>query len=183
MPSLKINTSIGGEAGISLEGDWLNGSFDRMTAELPQITKKALNTAGYIIKEAVRDEFISRMPAAGRPFKTPATSKGGYKITRNDVLADAVRQSSADEAHVTVFMGGREPGSPLFISRMYNKDSKERKQKTSNGVKLKTLRRLGNLTGVHYWDPGIARGYNEAMSAINRILSSQITNTFNSTNG
>ena len=178
MPSLKINTSVNGEAGISLEGDWLTGSFDRMTAELPKLTTKALNTAGYILKEAVRNEFVSRMPAAGRPFKTPATSKGGYKITRNDILADAVRQSSADEAHVTVFMGGRDPGSPLFISRMYNKDSKERFQKTYRGTKLKKGKRLGNLTGVHYWDPGISRGYNEAMGALNRILSSHIKNTF-----
>lgn len=179
MPSVKINTSLNGNAGISINGDWLEGSFDRMVNELPKITTKALSTAGYILKDAVRDEFISRMPAAGRTFKTPATSKGGYKITRNDVLADAVRQSKADEGHVTVFMGGRESGSPLFISRMYNKDSKERYQRTFKGQKLKTKRRLGSLTGVHYWDPGIARGYNEAMKAINRIISSRLEKTFN----
>jgi hypothetical protein len=161
-----------------LSGEWMNliKSFNECINELPELKRKALNTAGYILQESVRDEFIGKMPAAGRPFKVPATSKGGYKLTKPDRLADAVRQSSATSDHVTVFMGGRDPGSPLFISRMYDSGTKERKTKTYAGKKLKKGRKVGSVSGVHYWDPGINKGEAEAFAAMNRIFDNYIKN-------
>ena len=159
----------------------ING-FDKSIDNLGQFKKKALNTAGYILKESVRDEFVRNMPAAGRPFKVPATSKGGYKITKADCLADAVRQSSATTDHVTVFMGGRDPGSPLFISRMYENDTKDRNQRLYAGKKLAKPRFIGHLTGVHYWDNGLIAGEQEAIDAMNRIFESFVEEQFNKNN-
>lgn len=161
-----------------LSGEWMNiiKSFSQSINDLPELKKKALNTAGYILQESIREEFIGKMAAAGRPFKVPATSKGGYKITRPDRLADAVRQNSATSDRVTVFMGGRDPGSPLFIARMYDKDSKQRKTKTYAGQKIKKGRNLGNLTGVNYWNPGVNKGESEAFAAMNRIFENYIKN-------
>lgn len=163
-----------------LTGAWMNiiGSFNQTIQGLPELKRKALNTAGYILQESIRDTFIENMPAAGRPFKVPATSKGGYKITKSDRLADAVRQSSATTDHVTVFMGGRDPGSPLFISRMYDAGTKDRKTKTYARKKITKGRFLGHLSGINYWSPGIIKGEKEAFDAMNRIFDNYIQENF-----
>lgn len=178
MPSININTSLKGTKGMELVGEWLDGTFDDMIKELPQLLNKSLNTAGYILKESVKHTFATKMPAASRAFKVPATSKGGYKITRPDKLVDAARQSKTDGQHVTVFMGGRDKGSPLFISRMYDKGTGDRYVKTNKGVKLKTKKFVGHLTGVDYWDPGIIAGEQEAYNAIERIITNKIETQF-----
>lgn len=178
MPSLSLNTSLKGVQGLELAGDWLDGTFDEMLNELPPILKKSLNTAGYILKDSVKKSLATKMPAAARPFKVPATSKNGYKITRPDMLIDAARQSSSDGQHVTVFMGGREPNSPLFIARMYDHDSKDRYVKTKKGIKLKKPKYVGHLTGVNYWDPGITQGEQAAYQAIENIITKKLEQNF-----
>ena len=177
MASVINEISLGGQAGMVIKGNWLN-SFDNMTLSLPTISKKALNTAGFILKESVKQSFASKMPAAARPFKVPATTKGGYVINRPDLLIDAARQSSADESHVTVFMGGNEPNSPLFIARMYNKDSVDRYARTKKGVKLAKKKFLGHTTGVNYWDPGITQGQAAAMQVMETILGNNLEKQF-----
>lgn len=154
-----------------LSGAWNKiDNFDAAAENLPAIQRKALNTAAYIIKDSIKDTFVQKMPAAGRPFKVPATSAGGYKITKSDRLEDAIRQKSATDEHTTIFAGGKEPNSPLFIARMYNRDSKDRYVRTFKGTKLKKRRFVGHLTGVNYWDPGIASGEQEALRAVNNIF-------------
>lgn len=179
MPSVKFSSSIGGDAGMKLEGDWLEGSFDRMVYELPTITKKALDTAAFVLKDSIRTQFTNKMPAAGRPFKVPATSKGGYKITKADKLVDAIRQGSADESYTKVYVGNGDSGSPLFIARMYNKDSKDRYALTKNGVKLKNKKFLGKLTGTQYWDDGLATGEQAALNVLENVLDKYIGEAFN----
>ena len=161
MASAKFTTSLGNTPGMQLGGDWMDGSFDKMVNELPNITKKALDTAAYVLKDSIKTQFVSKMPAAGRAFKVPATSKGGYKITKPDMLVDAVRQGSATESATKVYVGNGDSGSPLFIARMYNRDSKDRYALTKNGIKLKNKRYLGHLTGTHYFDEGLATGEHE----------------------
>jgi hypothetical protein len=68
-----------------------------------------------------------------------------------------------------VFIGGREPNSPLFISRMYNRDSKDRYVRTYKGQRLNKRRFVGHITGKDYWDPGIAGGEQEAIQVVNKI--------------
>lgn len=169
MSNLKLDISKN-PSSLNLAIEWLNEPFDEMINGVGEVNRKALNTAAYIIKEKIQEDFIQKMPAAGRPFKVPATSKGGYKITRPDRLADAVRQSSADEYHTKVFMGGRDPGSPLFIARMYDHGSQERYTNTYKKIKLKKKRHVGHIDGVDYWQPGIQSGQQEATNAVNRIF-------------
>lgn len=156
--------------GLNLAIDWLNKPFDDMIKNLGPTQIKALNTAAYIIKKSVKESFISKMPAANRPFKVPATSTRGYRITKSDKLADAVRQSSATDISTKVFMGGNEKGSPLFIARMYDKNSKDRYAVTKKGVRLKKKKYLGHLTGVNYFDPGIDMGQAAAIDAVENIM-------------
>lgn len=169
MANLNIDLS-NTSAGISLAVDFLDKPFEEAVKNIGPTQKKALDTAAFIIKEGLKETFVSKMPAAGRPFKTPATSKGGYKITKSDPLSDAVRQSSAGTTHTAVFMGGRDPGSPLFLARIYDKGSKERYQKTYKGIKLKKTHKLGHITGVNYFTPGVQYKQKEATDAIGRIM-------------
>lgn len=178
MATLAIQTNLKGFEGMEMIGEWLNGNFEQMIQEVPLITKKALDTAAYVLKDSVKQTFASRMPAAARPFKVPATSSRGYKITKPDMLIDAARQASANAQRTKVFMGGREKGSPLFIARMYNEGTKERKVKTRNGIKLARPRKVGQLTGVHYWDVGISTGEPQAMQVIDNIISNAIEKHF-----
>lgn len=174
MSNLKVDLTKG-DGSINVAIDWLTKPFDDMVKNIGPINRKALNTAAYIIKDKVKETFTNKMPAAGRPFNTirkngnNVTSKGGYKITKSDCLVDAVKQSSATEFITHVFMGGRDPGSPLFIARMYNKGTKNRYQKLYAGKKLNKKRFIGHLDGKDYWDPGIIAGQTEALNAINRI--------------
>lgn len=175
MASFNTSGGING-AGFTIQGDF-TGSFDRMVNELPDICNKALNTGAYIIKEAVKSVFASRMPAAARAFKVPATTKGGYKITRPDRLVDAVMQSKAKTTHATVSVRGSGTGSPMFISRMYDKGTTDRYVTTRNGVKLKTKRYVGSIKGVNYFQPGVVSGENEAYNAMQRIFENSIEKT------
>lgn len=177
MASLKVDVSgLKGAEGMKIAGDWMIASFDEMVSELPDMLTKSLSTAGYILKESVKQSFGSKMPAAARPFKVPATSKGGYVISKPDMLVEAARQSKKDPQHVTVFMGGREPHSPLFIAKMYDQGTRERHVKTKKGVKLAYPKKVGHLTGVNYWDPGITQGEQEAYGAIERIITKNLDN-------
>ena len=169
---MELNISFSGNNPASLlNGAWNKiNTFNDAVEYLPEVQKKALNTAANILKNSVKETFVQKMPAAGRPFKVPATSKGGYKITRPDPLEEAVLQKSAENGHAKVFMGGREPNSPLFIARMYNVDSKNRYVKTYKGQRLNKKRFVGHLTGKDFWDPGIASGEQEAIRAVNNIF-------------
>lgn len=178
MASVIFDSSIGGDAGMTIKSDWLNGSFDKMVNDLPDITTKALNVAAYIIKQSVKDSLGNKMPAAKKPFKVPATSSRGYKITRPDKLIDAARQSPSNEFKTSVYMGGREPNSPLFIARMYDKGSKDRYVRTYKGQKLAKKRFAGKLTGVDYWGPGVSAGENEAMRALENVIYNALEKQF-----
>lgn len=183
MAEFKVNIS-NNDASSLLSGAWIKiAPFDQLLNGLPEVQKKALNTAGFILKKHVKETFAQKMPAANRPFKVPATSKGGYKITSPDYLIDAVTQSSSDGTHVKVFMGGREPNSPLFIARMYNSGTQDRYQRTLKGRRLKTKKFLSSVSGVQYWDPGITAGEQEAIQAMNNIFYHHTKNILENNNG
>lgn len=174
MAAFKSTGGINGGTGFTLEGDFI-GSFNRLINDMPDICNKALNTGAYIIKENIKSVFKQKMPAAGRPFKVPATSKGGYKITKPDTLIDAIRQSKSHVTHATISVQGNESGSPLFIARMYNTKTKSRYAKTWRGQKLRKPRYVGEVGGLNYFETGISGAENQAYDAMQRILENYIT--------
>lgn len=176
MASFKTTGGINGGSGFSIQGDFID-NFNRMTHILPDLCVKALNTGAYIIKESIKSVFVQKMPAAARPFKVPATTKGGYQITKPDRLVDAVMQSKAKTTHVTISVRGNESGSPLFIARMYDGVTKERYAKTYKGKPLKKKRYLGVVGGINYFAPGVQAGESEAYDAMQRIYENYIEKT------
>lgn len=178
MASFKSAVGINGHEGFSISGDFI-GTFDDLIKEMPDICNKALNTGAYIIKDSIKTVFVQKMPAAGRPFKVPATTKGGYVISRSDMLVDAIMQSKAKTTHATISVRGNEEGSPLFIARMYDGMTKDRYAKTYKGKPLKKKRYVGRVGGVNYFNPGIQSGENEAYNAMQSIFEKYVENTIN----
>lgn len=175
MASINVTGGIRGDGGVSVSGDFI-GSFDRLIKEMPELCNDALNVGAYIIKDSIKNIFGSRMPAANRPFKVPATSKGGYKITKPDRLVDAVMQSRAKTDHVTISVRGNDSGSPLFIARMYDRGSRDRYVRTNKGKRLKTPRYVGSIDGINYFNPGISQGEDAAYRAMQNIFEKHIEN-------
>lgn len=178
MASINVQGGIRGGEGVSISGDFM-GSFDTLLKEMPELCNKALNVGAYIIKDSIKTVFASRMPAANRSFKVPATSKGGYKITKPDRLVDAVMQSKSKTSHVTISVRGQGPGSPLFIARMYDHGTKDRYVRTYKGKKLKARRFVGSVDGVNYFNPGITQGEEPAYNAMQNIFEKHIEKSFN----
>lgn len=176
MGSLKVSGGIDG-AWVGIFGE-LNSSFDEMVKTMPDTCKKALNVGAWILKNSVKSCFARKMPAAARAFKVPATSKGGYKITKPDMLIDAVMQSSATTDHATISVRGNAPGSPLFISRMYDSGTKDRYLRTYKGKKLNKRHYVGSVGGVHYFGPGINEGEEAAYAAMQNIFEKQLSKIY-----
>ena len=124
--------------------DKLDGLFDI----LPDIEKKCLNVGANIIKNDIKDALTIKMPAAGRPFvvKFSRNGKAPY-ITDTEPMVEGIRQSSVRGNTSVVSARGSGPHKSGYLVKMYEHDSKERKQKT-------TGRRLGKLTGVRYLQTG-----------------------------
>ena len=178
MASINVSGGIRGDGGVSISGDFI-GSFDRLIKEMPELCNSALNVGAYIIKDSIKTVFASRMPAANRAFKVPASSKGGYKITKPDRLVDAVMQSRAKTNRVTISVRGQGPGSPLFIARMYDNGTKDRYVSTYKGKKLKKRRYVGSVSGVNYFNPGISQGEEPAYNAMQSVFEKHIERSFN----
>lgn len=166
--------------GISINGDFL-GSLLKMEQDVPKATEKALKAGGAILKQGVKSEFVSRMPAAGRPFKG-GTSKGGYRLNAGELLVDAVRQTKSSPTTVSVYVGKGGANSPLFISQMYNTLSNERYTKTHKGKKLKKKKYVGRIGGLNYFDTGLSSKEQEAYNRMEEILSNLLVQKYESNN-
>lgn len=160
--------------GMTCDLGELNASFDKMAVVLPDIEKKAVNTAAYELKQQIKSAFASKMPSSTRPVRNQTVSRG-YKITTGEPLVDAVRQSAFKDGHVKVhILGANEGGSPLFMARFYENGTKERHAKTFRGKKLAKPRYLNKLTGVNYFMPTVEQYMQQTGEIIYRIMNSKI---------
>ena len=172
MNSIKFNGGLKSNGGIELSGDFM-GSLLKMEQDVPIISEMALRAGAKILKQGVKDSFVSKMPAAGRPFKG-GTSKGGYRLNAGEMLVDAVRQTKASQTSVSVYVGKGGSNSPLFIAQMYNSTSKDRYVLTRKGVKLKKKQYVGRIGGLNYFDTGLSATEQQAYNTMEEIISNKI---------
>ena len=170
MATLKANIGTGGSNATFIY-DVLDDKLHDLFDILPDIETKCLNTAAYIIKKDIKDTLVTRMPAAGRPFvvKYSKSGKTPY-ITDPEPMVEGIRQSSVKGNSVVVSARGSGAHKSGYLTKMYEHDSKERKQKT-------TGRKLGKLTGVHYFETGLNTSLIPAEEAMQRIYENRITET------
>ena len=89
-----------------------------------------------------------------------------------DTLVDAVLMSKerTDGSRIVHAYGTREPKSGTYRLRFFNKDTKERYQKTFNGKKLKKKRFLSHITGTDFFNRGYQSGRSAAENAMKNAI-------------
>ncbi len=159
---------------IKISGD-LNWSFDRMAREIPEIEETALRVGAYTLQQEVKKRLLSKMSTASNPVRQQ-TGKNGYKITSQEPLVDAIRQTKTENGKVKVHaLGSGSSGSTTFITRFYEEVTKQRYNKSYKGKKLKTRRYTGIVGGLHFFNDTI----NAYMGKTTQIISDIINNKLN----
>lgn len=171
MATIKANIGTGGNNATFIY-DVLDENLKELFDVLPDIEKKCLNTAAYIIKNEIKNTLTQRMPAAGRPFIVRYPKRSGKMpyITSTEPIKEGIRQSSVRNNTSVISARGSEAHTAGYLTKMYEHDSKIRKQKS-------TGKKLGKLTGVHYFETGLNNSLIPAEEAMQRIYENMITNT------
>lgn len=170
MATLKANIGTGGNNATFMY-DYLDDKLHDLFDVLPDIEKKCLNTAAYIIKKDIKDTLVQKMPAAGRPFVVKYSKNGKTPyITDPEPMVEGIKQSAVRNNTAVISARGSDAHKSGYLTRMYEHDSKVRKQKT-------TGRKLGKLTGVHYFETGLNTSLIPAEEAMQRIYENKITET------
>lgn len=168
----EIRTSIGTKSNVQVY-EFLDEKLNELFDVLPDIETKCLNVGAYIIKDAMKRELVAKMPAAGRPFKVKISKSGKQNyITSSEPMSEGIRQSSKRGNSVAISARGGDAHTSGYLVRMYEHDSKPRKQKS-------TGRKLGKLTGVHYFQTGQQVGIPEAFEAMQRVYENKINTIIN----
>ena len=115
------------------------GAFEEIANQMPNIEKRALYHAAYFLRDEIRKSFKSKLPKADQ--RNPRYS---------DTLLDAVGFSKVDGASLNVnAMGNRKSSSGTYRARFFEAGTKDRYQKTRNGIRLKKkLERLSQLISL-----------------------------------
>lgn len=167
----EIRASIGTKSNVQVY-EVLDEKLNELFDALPEIETKCLNVGAYIIKEEMKRELITRMPAAGRPFKVKISKSGKQNyITSPQPMTEGIKQS-AKRGNSVAISTRSDAHTAGYLVKMYEHDSKPRKQKT-------TGRKLGKLTGVHYFQTGQQVGIPEAFAAMQRVYENRINTIIN----
>lgn len=159
---------------IKISGD-LDWSFDRMAKEMPEIEKTALRVGAYELQQQVKKQLVSKMPTASNPVRQQ-TGKGGYKITSQEPLVDAIRQTKTDNGKVKVHaLGSGAAGSTTFITRFYEEMTKQRYNKNYKGKRLKNRKYTGIVGGVHFFNDTINSYMNKTTQLISNIITNKLS--------
>lgn len=150
---------------LKIEGDII-GKFDEAVKDLPRAEKRALYTAASFLRDKGKESLISKLPKA-----TQANPK------YNDTLVDAIRFTRVDGASLKIHaLGTRETGSGTYRARFFEEQTKDRYQKTWNGVKLKKKRFLGHVGPLHYFKSAMDTNMNEAVRMMEDVMGEYLEN-------
>lgn len=145
--------------GVTMSGD-LSISLNALEQEFPKYAKAALYAGAAALKEDVKSNLTTRLPAATQ-----------HNPKYNDTLVDAVRNSKTPGDVITVhILGGNKPGSGAYRTRFFENGTQERFQKSRNGVKLKKKKSLGRLKDLHFFSDGITSGEAKAIQQMQTIM-------------
>lgn len=142
----------------------LTDTIDNLRNELPRGEKRALYRAAYFLRDKIKQSLVSSIPKA-----TQANPK------YNDTLVDAVRFTRVDGASLNVHaMGSRAKGSGTFRTRFFENGTKDRYQKTRNGVKLKKKKSVGHITASHFFQSAVDANRSAVTQIIEDVISEYI---------
>ena len=122
--------------GITLKiSGTFKGAFEEVANQMPNIERIALYRAAYALRDEIRKTFKSKLPKADQ--RNPRYS---------DTLLDAVGFSKVDGASLNVnAMGNRKSSSGTYRARFFEAGTKDRYQKTRNGIRLNKKKLIGKI--------------------------------------
>ena len=119
----------------------LMGPLEELKEQLPRAEKRSLYRAAYALRDKLRQSLTSAIPKATQP-----------NPKYNDTLVDAIGFTRVDGASLNVnAMGTRKPGSGTYRTRFFEEGTKDRYQKTRNGIRLKKKKFLGHIGPTHFF--------------------------------
>lgn len=144
------------------------GSFDDVARQMPDIERHALYHAAYYMRDKIK-EYLKRA--------VPKSDEHNPKYI--DTLQDAVLFTRPDGASLVVHaMGNRKKGSGTYRTRFFEAGTKDRYQKTWNGVKLKKKRYLGSIKPTHFFGDAVAAERSNVARQMEEIIGIYIEKAF-----
>lgn len=142
----------------------LLGPLEKMKEDLPQVEKRALYHAAYYLKEKIQQSLLSSIPKANQKNQK-----------YNDTLIDAVGFTHVDGASLNInAMGSRKPGSGTYRTRFFEENTKDRYQKTFNGVNRKKKKFVGHITGTGFFRNAVSANEATAVELMRQVISEYI---------
>lgn len=142
----------------------LLGPLEKMKEDLPQVEKRALYHAAYYLKEKIQQSLLSSIPKANQKNQK-----------YNDTLIDAVGFTHVDGASLNInAMGSRKPGSGTYRTRFFEENTKDRYQKTFNGVNRKKKKFVGHITGTGFFRNAASANEATAVELMRQVISEYI---------
>lgn len=149
----------------------LLGPLEEMREQLPKAEKRALYRAAYFLRDKIRQSLISNVPKATQ--KNPKY---------NDTLVDAVGFTPVDGASLTVnAMGTRKTGSGTYRTRFFEEGTRDRYQKTHNGIKLKRKKFIGKLQPTHFFKSAVEANQSAAVKLMEDVISEYVQKIYDQT--
>lgn len=147
----------------------LVGKFEETAKEMPKIEQRALYRAAYFLREQIRNELISKVPKANE--RNPKY---------NDTLVDAVGFTRPDGGSLTVnALGTNKPGSGAFRTRFFEAGTKQRYQRSRNGIKLKKKKSVGALPAKPFFQGAVRANEGQAVNLMRETITKYVQETIN----
>lgn len=155
---------------LKIEGT-LTAPLEELKDELPRAEKRALYRAAYFLRDKIRQSLSSAIPKATQ-------SNPKY----NDTLVDAVGFTKVDGASLNInAMGNRRKGSGTFRARFFETGTKDRYQKTRNGVKLQKKKYIGKIKPTWFFHKAVNANEAQAVKLMEDVISEYVNIAVNNT--
>lgn len=152
---------------LKISGSLL-GPLEELREELPRAEKRALYHAAYFLRDKIRQSLTSSLPKAS--VRNPKYS---------DTLVDAIGFTKVDGASLNVnAMGNRRSSSGTYRTRFFENDTRNRYQKTRNGVKLKKKKFLGHITGTHFFSNAVTANQSQAINLMREVITQYVNDAY-----
>ena len=155
--------------GITLKiSGTFKGAFEEIANQMPNIEKRALYHAAYFLRDEIRKSFKSKLPKADQ--RNPRYS---------DTLLDAVGFSKVDGASLNVnAMGNRKSSSGTYRARFFEAGTKDRYQKTRNGIRLKKKKFIGKIKPTNFFSSAVQVNRGMVASKMEEVIIPYIKQIF-----
>ena len=144
------------------------GAFEEIANQMPNIEKRALYHAAYFLRDEIRKSFKSKLPKADQ--RNPRYS---------DTLLDAVGFSKVDGASLNVnAMGNRKSSSGTYRARFFEEGTKDRYQKTRNGIRLNKKKFIGKIKPTNFFRSAVQANRGMVASKMEEVIIPYIKQIF-----